>query len=189
MAMIRSAKNAGRPTSFTALRMTLSASPGPPSVCHSSSFLCVCSTTTMAASTSAPVAMAIPPSDITLNESPIRWNGTATASTVSGMVRMGIAALGGCHEEQQDHHHHGEDDLDQRRTQVVDDPVDQLGAVVDRDHAHPGRQSRRDLLQLALDAIDDVHHVRALAHDDDAGDGLAAARRGRPPPGAFPDRA
>jgi hypothetical protein len=47
--------------------------------------------------TSATVAMAIPPSDIKLNESPMRWNGTATASTVRGMVRMGIAALGGCH--------------------------------------------------------------------------------------------
>src|SRR5438128_2520547 len=57
MAMIRSAKNAGRPTSFTAIKMTLSASPCPPSVCHSSNFLWVCSTTTMAASTSAPVAI------------------------------------------------------------------------------------------------------------------------------------
>ena len=38
---------------------------------HSSSFLCVCSTTTMAASTIAPMAMAIPPSDMMLAVMPI----------------------------------------------------------------------------------------------------------------------
>src|SRR5207248_6627364 len=120
--------------------------------CHSSNFLWVCSTTTMAASTSAPVAMAIPPRDITLNESPMRWNGTATASTVRGSGQDGDRGARRMPQEQQDHQHHGEDDLDQCRTQVTDDPVDQLGAVVDRDHAHPRRQSRGDLLQLALDA-------------------------------------
>ena len=43
-----------------------------------------------------------------------------------------------------------DDDLDQRSTQCSDDPVYQVGAVVDRNHTHSPRQSWGDLLQLPL---------------------------------------
>jgi hypothetical protein len=64
-AITSSAKKLGPPTSFTASRMTSRYWSPPPLLSHSSNFLCVCSTTTMAASTSAPIAIAIPPSDKT----------------------------------------------------------------------------------------------------------------------------
>src|SRR5215475_1943313 len=53
--------------------------------------------------------------------------------------------------------------------------MDQLGAVVDRDDPHPGRQAGGYTVQLALDAINDLVDVPALAHDDDSGDGFATA--------------
>ena len=64
---------------------------------RSSSFLCVCSTTTMAASTSSPIAMAMPPSDMMLAVMPSIRNGMNDTSTATGMVMTGISALGTCH--------------------------------------------------------------------------------------------
>src|ERR1035441_4609681 len=58
-AITSSAKKLGPPTSFTAFTTTVWESSLRPVRCHSSSFLCVCSTTTMAASTMAPMAIAI----------------------------------------------------------------------------------------------------------------------------------
>jgi len=58
----------------------------------------------------------MPPSDITLNDIPMRWNGTATMSTVSGIVMMGMAALGGCQRKSIITSTTVTDDLDQRGT-------------------------------------------------------------------------
>src|SRR5438477_348339 len=63
-AITRSEKKLGPPTSFTAPTTTSRKSPCRPSAIQCSSFLCVCSTTTIAASTIAPIATAIPPSDM-----------------------------------------------------------------------------------------------------------------------------
>ena len=84
----------------------------------------------------------------------------------------GDGGAGRMPEEQQDDDHDGDDDLDERGTQRGHDPMDEIGAVVDGNHADAGRQSRGDLLQLGLDAIDEVHDVRALPHDDNSGDGF-----------------
>ena len=72
------------------------------------------------------------------------------------------------------------DDLDEGGFQVVDGAEDELGPVVDGDDLDACRQSRLDLFDLGLDPVDDVEGVLALAHDDDAGNGLALCRRGRP---------
>ncbi len=72
-------------------------SPGRPAASHSSSFLWVCSTTTMAASPRAPMAMAMPPSDMMLAVRPMPSKGTKEISTASGMVTIGMIALGTCH--------------------------------------------------------------------------------------------
>ncbi len=76
-------------------------------------------------------------------------------------------------EEEEDHQRDGDDDLDQRGLQVVDGAQDQLGPVVDGDDLDARRQAGLDLLELGLDALDDVQGVLALAHDDDAGDHVA----------------
>ena len=54
-----------------------------------------------------------------------------------------------------------------------DRAVDQLGAVVGRDHLDARGQRRLELLQLCLDARDDVERVLPIAHDDDAADHVA----------------
>ncbi len=65
-----------------------------PVLARSSSFLCVCSTTTIAASTSSPIAMAMPPSDMMLAVMPMARNGMNAMSTATGIVMIGMIALG-----------------------------------------------------------------------------------------------
>ena len=95
-AITSSEKKLGPPTSFTAAMTTSRKSPGRPSACQRSSFLCVCSTTTMAASTMAPIATAMPPSDMMLAVSPSARMGMKASSTAIGMVKIGMSALGRC---------------------------------------------------------------------------------------------
>ncbi len=51
----------------------------------------------MAPSTSTPIEMAMPASDITLTETPARWSGMNDSSTETGIVTMGTMAEGKCH--------------------------------------------------------------------------------------------
>ena len=75
---------------------TSRASRGDPSRCACSSFLCVCSTTTIAASTNSPIAIAMPPSDMIFAVIPIVRNGMNATSTAIGIVMSGMMALGTC---------------------------------------------------------------------------------------------
>ena len=50
----------------------------------------------MEASTSAPMAMAMPPNDMMLAEIPMAWKGRNEMSTAMGMVMIGMMALGMC---------------------------------------------------------------------------------------------
>ncbi len=95
--MTSSAKKLAGATSFTASMTTALWSTFSPARLCSSSFLCVCSTTTMAASTSSPMAMAIPPSDMMFAVIPSIRNGMNEMSTATGMVMTGMSALGTCH--------------------------------------------------------------------------------------------
>ena len=95
-AITRSEKKLGPPTSFTASMITCFAGPGRPSACQCSNFLWVCSTTTIAASTIAPIAMAIPPRDMMFAVKPIACIGMNARTTAIGIVRIGMIALGGC---------------------------------------------------------------------------------------------
>ena len=56
--------------------------------------------------------------------------------------------------------------------EVVDRAQDQFGPVVRGNHLHARRKSTLDVLEFLLDALDHLQGVLALAHDDDAGDGL-----------------
>ena len=57
----------------------------------------------------------------------------------------------------------------------VDRPRDQVGAVVGRDDLDAAGQRRLQLLEAGLDAPDHVERVLAVAHHDDAADGVAGA--------------
>ena len=146
-----------------------------PSRCASSSFLCVCSTTTIAASTSSPIAIAMPPSDMMFAVIPSARNGMNATRTATGMVMSGMSALGDVPQEQQHDEGHGEHHLDERLAHVVDGAADQRRAVVDRDDLHPWRQARLDLADALLHPIDHVDRVLSLAHDDDARHHFAGA--------------
>src|SRR5258707_1165391 len=95
-AITSSEKKLGPPTSFTASMITRVAGPGRPSASQCSSLLCVCSTTTMDASTIAPMAMAIPPSDMMFAVKPVACTGMKARITAIGIVKIGMMALGTC---------------------------------------------------------------------------------------------
>ena len=129
----------------------------------------------MAASTIAPTAIAMPPSDMMLELIPMACIGMKEISTATGIVTMGISALGMCHRKIEDHEADHDQLFDQRVLQIVDGGQDQLAAVVGGDDLHAGRQAGLHLLQLGLHALDDAQRILALPHDDDAGDHLAPA--------------
>ncbi len=78
-------------------------------------------------------------------------------------------------EEDENHQRHYRDFLHQRVFQAVDGSLDQIRAVVGRDHLHARGEARLDLAQLVLDAADNREGVFALSHNDDSGDGVARA--------------
>ena len=94
--MTSSAKKLAGATSLTASMTIARWSRVDPLRCASSSFLCVCSTTTIAASTSSPIAIAMPPSDMMFADIPNARNGMNATSTATGMVMSGMSALGRC---------------------------------------------------------------------------------------------
>ena len=95
-AITRRAKKLAGATSLTASTMTASWSTSVPDRWRSSSFLCVCSTTTIAASTSSPIAIAIPPRDMMFAVIPSMRKGMKDTSTAIGIVIKGTIALGTC---------------------------------------------------------------------------------------------
>ena len=93
------------------------------------------------ASTIAPSAMAMPPSDRMFALTPCQCMTTKAASTPTGSVDHGDQ--GRAQVEQEDRAHQRDDDelLDELRAQVVDGAVDQLRAVVGLDDLDARRQA------------------------------------------------
>ena len=87
--MTSSEKKIGRPTSWSADTTTSARGSLCPDASHASSFLCTFSTTMIAASTIAPMAMAIPPRDMMLAVRPICFMGTKATTTAIGRSRAG----------------------------------------------------------------------------------------------------
>ncbi len=85
-----SEKKMGRPTSCSPPSTTSARGSLRPSRSHLSSRLCTFSTTMMAASTIAPMAMAIPPRDMMFAVSPICFMGMNAATTAMGRSSVGI---------------------------------------------------------------------------------------------------
>ena len=95
--MTSSEKKTDGPTSFSAWRRTAWKSPWRPPSIHSSSRLYAFSTSTIAPSTSTPIEIAMPASDMTFEVRPRKYIGTKASSTETGMVMIGTMADGMCH--------------------------------------------------------------------------------------------
>ena len=92
----RSEKKIGRPTSTSAAVTTSWRGVGRPADSQSSSRLCTFSTTMIAASTMAPMAMAIPPRLMMLAPRRRAAIGTKASSTAMGNIKMGTSVERTC---------------------------------------------------------------------------------------------
>ena len=130
----------------------------------------------------APMAMAMPPSDMILAVSPIsrKWYKRQQDGNRNGDHRNDGA--GNVPEKKENHKRNGHDDFHQGGLQVVDGPENQFRSVIDGNDLHPGRQSGLDFPDFGLDAVNDIEGVLSLPHDHDAGDNLAGAVKIRDAP-------
>ena len=84
----------------------------------------------MAASTIAPTAIAMPPSDMMFELMPIARMGMNEMRIAIGIVRIGITALGMCHRKIRITSADDDQLLGQRVLQIVDRAEDQVRAIV-----------------------------------------------------------
>ena len=124
----------------------------------------------MPASTSTPMAMAMPESDMMFDVMPnwfIRMNETRIES---GSGKRDDEDAAEMEQEQNDDDRDQHGFLGQRVFERVERAVNQLAAVVKGFDADARRQAGRDLRDLGLHVADDLHGIFAGAHDDDAAD-------------------
>src|SRR5664279_229751 len=76
---------------------------------------------------------------------------------------------------EEDHDDDGHDDqlFGERMLQVLDGAENQFGPVVCGNYLHPRWKSSLNVLEFLLDTLNHLQGVLSLAHDYDAGDGLA----------------
>ena len=140
------------------------------------------STTTMASSTTRPIASTIASSVSRLMLNPIDQHQAADADQRqrNGHDRDDHRAERS--QEQEDHHDHDEDRLAQGFLHLVDRRVDEFGRIVSHLHLHRWRQIAFDFRKQRADALDEVQRValrcrlhadedRVLAVEGDAGVG------------------
>ena len=133
--MMSSEKKSGGPTCFVASRTT--SHRGRPSA--RSRCLCMFSIITIAASTIAPIAIAIPPRLMMLALTPMARMTRNEIRMPSGSVTIATSAERRCSRNSTDDRGDDQRLLEQRAPQIPDRPVNQLGAVVHRDEAHARR--------------------------------------------------
>ena len=117
----------------------------------------------------------MPASDMRLAFSPIRYMGMKASATLAGMVTMGIVADGMCQRKSRMMSETMMISSMSLLVDRVDGAVDELGAIVGRDHLTPSGSEGLSSSSLALTRLDDVERVLALAHDHDAADHVALA--------------
>ncbi len=173
--MTRSEKKIGRPTSTRAAVTTSWRGAGRPAVSQSSSRLCTFSTTMMAASTMAPMAMAIPPEahDVGAEVQGRHWHEGQQHGDGQHQDRHQRRAHVQEEDEDDDGHHH--DLLQQRVPEGRDAVPDQRRPIVGRHHLDAGRQRGGELGQPLFHRGDDVEGVAAVAHDHHRADRLPFA--------------
>ena len=130
---------------------------------------------TIAASTMAPIAIAMPPRLMMLEPSPSSFMAPNAISTPTGSIRIATSALRTCSRKT----------MQTSATMMLSSNsvcfsvsiarVDQVGAVVDRHDLDRLRQAAGDLGEALLDVVDDVERIRAEALQHDAARDLALA--------------
>src|ERR1022692_2718351 len=141
----------------------------------------------MAASTIAPTAIAIPPNDMMLDVRPIIFMGMNAMMTATGMVTIGMVALGMCQRKimmtiatmiSSSMRVCFRFSMDRRissdRSYAVTTftPQNQFGPIVCGDHFHTRRKSALNIFEFLFDALNHLQRVFSLPHDDNAGDSL-----------------
>ena len=170
--MIKRLKNSAGPTSVAAsIRISRRGLPGG----ARSRCLCAFSIMTIAASTIAPIAMAMPPRLMMLEPRPSAFMAANAMSTPTGSIRIATRALRTCSRNTMQTSATIGAFLEQRAAQVLDGGVDQGGAVIDRLNVHALRQAAGQLGNALLDVVDDIERVGAEALQDDAAGDLALA--------------
>ncbi len=186
--MTRSEKKIGRPTSCSAAVTTSWRGVGRPAASQSSSRLCTFSITMIAASTMAPMAMAIPPRRHDVGsevQGRHRHEGEQHGDRQRQDRDHRRADVQEKHEDDDRHHH---DLLEQRVPEGLDAGADQGRAIVGRHHLDACRQRGSDLGQARLHRVDDVERVFAVAHDHHRADRLPLpVEIGQTPPLGRPD--
>ena len=96
----------------------------------------------MAASTIAPMAIAMPPSDMMFDVTPVPYIGMKDRMTAIGIVRIGMIALGTVPEKNQNHQADDHELLGEGPFQSIDRTLDQIGAIIGRRLLRPLRGAR-----------------------------------------------
>ena len=121
------------------------------------------------------MAMAMPPSDMMLELTPISFMVMKAISTEIGRVSTITRALWKWSRKIRITSETTTDSSSRFCLQGIDGPLDQVGAVVGDHDLHAWRQPFFQLLDLDLDPVDDILGVFAVAHDHDAADRLTFA--------------
>ena len=129
----------------------------------------------MTASTIAPMAMAMPPSDMMFELMPCPNMTRNAISTATGKMMMATSALRRCSRNAR--HTSATTMLSSMQFffERGDRAVNQRGAVVGDGDFHVRRQRLHRLVQPLFHVLNHLVGVRAVAHDDDAADRFAVA--------------
>ena len=96
-----------------------------------------------------------------------------TEASAKGMVVAAIRALRRAAEKQDEHDAHQADPFEHRVRYLMDRPLDQVVPVDVGDDAHAhGRELTRELVDLGMNAFQDLRRILVLEHVDDAFDGV-----------------
>ena len=137
--------------------------------------LCAFSIMMITASTIAPMAMAMPPSDMMFELMPWLYMTMNDISTAMGRMTMATSALRKCSRNSDADKRDDDAFLDELFLQRPDRAIDERGAVVGDGVADIGGQALHGLIEPRLDLADDFARVGAVAHDHDAPHRLAFA--------------
>ena len=130
---------------------------------------------TIAASIIAPIAMAMPPSDMMSAPTPTPRIAMNAMRMPMGSVRIATSAELACSRNTMQTSATMIDSLQQLALERLDRALDQIAAVVDRAHDDARRKALLHARQLRLDVVDRRQRVLAEPHHDDAAHRVAPA--------------
>ena len=124
------------------------------------------STTTIASSTTMPIASTRPNSDRLLSEKPNRLITKKVPTSETGIATIGMIGRAPGLQEQDHHQHDQHDRLDDGLDHGVDRLLDELGRIVDDGVLQPVGEALRQLVHRRLDLVGGRERVRAGQLED-----------------------